>query len=339
MEKETLFYEKLSDKKVRCNICAHRCIIAESKMGVCNARENRDGKLYVLNYGKIIARHVDPIEKKPLFHFYPASPAYSVATVGCNFKCSHCQNFEISQMPTYENRNIVDDVKPQEIVDQAIKHNCKSIAYTYTEPTVFYDYAFDTARLAHEKNIKNIFVTNGYMTSEALKSIAPYLDAANVDIKSFSNDFYKKICKAELQPVLETVKLLKQLGIWVEVTTLVIPTLNDSEQELQQIADFIVSVGSEIPWHISAFYPAYQLLYLPPTPPETLHKAREIGIKAGLRYVFTGNIGDTESETTYCYNCGKALIRRRNYTIMENCISDSSCPSCGTAIDGVGLAG
>lgn len=336
---EAMLYEQLPNDKVKCNLCAHRCVIHNSKKGICGVRENIDGRLYVLNYGKLIAQHVDPIEKKPLFHFYPGSTTYSFATVGCNFRCAYCQNDDISQMPVRENRIIGQDVAPEEVTAQAIRYDCQSIAYTYTEPTIFYEYAFDVAQLAHEKNIKNIFITNGYITPEALQTIAPYLDAANVDLKSFSNDFYKRICKANLHPVLEVLKLLKQLGIWIEVTTLVIPTLNDTEQELQSIAEFIVSVGSGIPWHLSAFYPAYKLTHIPSTPIAVLHRAREIGLKSGLRYVYTGNVGHTEGETTYCYNCGKALIRRRNYHIVENVICNSKCPFCGVRIDGIGLRG
>ncbi|MCK4344661.1 MAG: AmmeMemoRadiSam system radical SAM enzyme, partial [Bacteroidales bacterium] len=261
-----MLYEKLPDEKVKCNLCAHRCVIQNSKKGICMVRENMGGKLYMLNYGKLIAQHVDPIEKKPLFHFYPGSTAYSIATAGCNFQCEYCQNYDISQMPVRENRIIGQDSVPEETLVQAIQFGCKSIAYTYTEPTIFYEYAFDVAQLAHDKNIKNIFITNGFITSEALQTIAPNLDAANVDLKSFSNDFYKKICKAKLQPVLNTIKMLNQLGIWIEVTTLVIPTLNDTEQEFHSIAEFIMSVSREIPWHTSAFYPAYKLKYLPPTP-------------------------------------------------------------------------
>ena len=334
---EAILYKKLPDEKVKCNLCAHRCVIQNSKKGICEVRENIGGNLYVMNYGKLIAQHVDPIEKKPLFHFYPGSTAYSIATAGCNFQCEYCQNYDISQMPIRENLIIGQDSAPEETLIQAIQHGCISIAYTYTEPTIFYEYAFDVAQLTHDKNIKNIFITNGFITSEALQKIAPYLDAANVDLKSFSNDFYKKICKAKLQPVLDTIKMLNQLGIWIEVTTLVIPTLNDTEQEFHSIAEFIMSVSREIPWHISAFYPAYKLKYLPPTPLAVLNRAREIGLETGLHYVYLGNVTNHGNADTKCPGCGQILIERTNFGIIKNKIQDGNCPNCGREIAGVGM--
>ena len=334
---EEMLYEKLPDEKVKCNLCAHRCIIQNSKKGICRVRENIGGKLYMLNYGKLIAQHVDSIEKKPLYHFYPGSTSYSIATAGCNFQCEYCQNYDISQMPFRENRIIGQNSDPEETLMQAIQHGCKSIAYTYTEPTIFYEYAFDVAQLAHDKNIKNIFVTNGFITSEALQKIAPYLDAANVDLKSFSNGFYKKICKAKLPPVLDTIKMLNQLGIWIEVTTLVIPTLNDTEQEFYSIAEFIMSVSEDVPWHISAFYPAYKLKYLPPTPLAVLIKAREIGLKTGLNNVYLGNVTNNVTGDTRCPGCGQILIERTNFGIIKNKIQDGHCPNCGREIAGVGM--
>jgi len=334
---EAMLYEQLPQENVKCNLCAHRCVIQNSKKGICRVRENIGGKLYVMNYGKLIAQHVDPIEKKPLFHFYPGSTSYSIATAGCNFQCEYCQNYDISQMPFRENRIIGQDSAPEETLMQAIQHGCKSIAYTYTEPTIFYEYAFDVAQLAHDKNIKNIFVTNGFITSEALQKIAPYLDAANVDMKSISNNFYKKICKAKLPPVLDTIKILNQLGIWIEVTTLVIPTLNDTEQEFHLIAEFIMSVSIEIPWHISAFYPAYKLKYLPPTPLAVLIKAREIGLKTGLNNVYLGNVTNNVTADTRCPGCGQILIERTNFWIIKNKIQDGHCPNCGREIAGVGI--
>ena len=334
---EAMLYEKLPDKKVKCNLCAHQCVIQNSKKGICRVRGNIGGKLYVLNYGKLIAQHVDPIEKKPLFHFYPGSTAYSIATAGCNFKCKYCQNYDISQMPVRENRIIGQDSAPEETLVQAMQLGCKSIAYTYTEPTIFYEYAYDVSQLANDKNIKNIFITNGFITSEALQKIAPYLDAANVDIKSFTNNFYKKICKAKLQPVLDTIKMLNQLGIWIEITTLVIPTLNDTEQEFHSIAEFIMSISREIPWHISAFYPAYKLKYLPPTPLAVLNRAREIGLETGLHYVYLDNVTNHGNADTKCPDCGQILIERTNFGIIKNKIQDGHCPNCGREIAGVGL--
>lgn len=334
---ETLFYQKLSNDRIRCKLCPHGCVIRNQRKGVCGVRQNLNGRLYVLNYGRLVAQHVDPIEKKPLYHFYPGSKAYSIATAGCNFKCANCQNSDLSQMFVDEYCLTPRYVEPEEVVEQALVKGCKSIAYTYTEPIIFLEYALDVARLAHEKNIKNVFITNGYIAPEALKTIALYLDAANVDLKSLSTAFYKRVCKGKLQPVLNTLQLLKQLGIWVEVTTLVIPTLNDSRIELQAIADFIVNLGEETPWHISAFYPAYKLLQLPSTSTEALYRAREIGLASGLRYVYTGNIGDIETETTYCHNCGKAVVRRRAHVVVENLLSNSRCPYCNEKVYGVGF--
>jgi len=335
---EAMLYEQLPQENAKCNLCAHRCVIQNSKKGICRVRENIGGKLYVMNWGKLIAQHVDPIEKKPLFHFYPGTKAYSIATAGCNFQCKYCQNYDISQIPFRENRIVGQDSAPEETLVQAIQLGCKSIAYTYTEPTIFYEYAYDVAQLAHDKNIKNIFITNGFITSEALQTIAPNLDAANVDLKSFSNDFYKKICKAKLQPVLETIKMLNQLGIWIEVTTLVIPTLNDTEQEFNSIAKFIMSVSSEIPWHISAFYPAYKLNYLPPTPLAVLNRAREIGLETGLHYVYLDNVTNHGNADTKCPGCGQILIERTNFGKIKNNIQDNRCPNCGMEIAGVSMS-
>jgi len=332
--KESILYTKLPDKKVQCNLCSHRCIISNSKKGTCGVRENKEGILYSLNYGKLAAQHIDPIEKKPLFHFYPGSLSYSIATAGCNFKCIFCQNFDLSQMPERTNQISGQYVSPEEVIEQAIMHNCKSISYTYTEPAIYLDYALEVAKIAHQRNITNVFVTNGYFTPESLKEITPYLDAANVDLKSFSDDFYKKLCSAKLQPVLDSIKLLKDSGVWIEVTTLLIPSKNDSNQEVQSIAEFIASIDKDIPWHISAFYPTYKLLEIPPTPAKTLLNARKIGINAGLRYVYTGNILDRDTEITYCYNCGEILIERFAYDIVNKLDYNSSCPSCGTVIAG-----
>jgi pyruvate formate lyase activating enzyme len=333
--KEAYLYEKGSGGKVRCLLCNHRCLIADGKRGLCCVRENNDGTLYSLVYERLISANVDPIEKKPFFHFLPGSKAFSIATVGCNFRCLHCQNHEISQLPHDREKITGKKVSGEEIVAMALKYNCTSISYTYTEPTIFFEYAYDTAKIAHQKRIKNNFVTNGYMSTEALDMIAPYLDGANVDLKSFSEEFYKKVCGAKLKPVLENIKQMKELGIWVEVTTLIIPTLNDTKDELRKIARFILSVSPEIPWHVSAFYPTYQMLDKPRTSPETIRQAREIGLQEGLRYVYSGNIPGEEGENTSCYHCKNVLIRRWGYQIAENSVTDGTCPHCGTSIDGV----
>jgi pyruvate formate lyase activating enzyme len=330
-------FDSLTENKVQCNLCNHRCLIKDGKRGICNVRENRSGVLETLVYGRVIARHVDPIEKKPLFHLYPGSLSYSIATAGCNFKCRFCQNADIAQMPSDRDGMIMGDpIGPEAIVAAAIKQNCRTIAYTYTEPTVFFELAYDTARLANEKGLLNVFVTNGYMTREALEMIHPYLDAANVDLKAFSDDFYKTYCSAKLNPVKDTLVSMKSLGIFVEVTTLIIPGLNDGVQELTELASFLAtSLGAEVPWHISRFHPTYRLMNHPPTPVKTLLMAREIGINAGLKYVYTGNVPGEASEKTFCYSCGKVLIDRWGFSINSYSIEDGRCPDCGAVIDGV----
>ena len=334
---EALLYEHLKDKKVKCNLCSHRCVIGNGKRGICGVRENRDGTLETLVYGKLIARHIDPIEKKPLFHFLPGSLSYSIATAGCNFKCLFCQNADISQMPS-DNKGLImgGSFTPEDVVASAVKGNCKSISYTYTEPTVYFEFARDTAILAREKGLKNIFVTNGYMTKEALGMIQPFLDAANVDLKAFTEKFYKKYCGAKLENVMDTLREMKSLGIFVEVTTLIIPGLNDDGMELEKLAEFLAgSVGPETPWHISRFHPTYKLDDRPSTPLGTLVSAREIGIKCGLKYVYTGNVPGEEGESTFCYNCGKMLIERIGFYVKKNAVEKGMCPYCGAHMDGV----
>jgi len=331
-----MFYKKLKENIVQCDLCSHHCKINKGKRGICGVRENIDGTLYSLVYGKVISWAVDPVEKKPLFHFYPGSEVYSIATVGCNFRCRNCQNYEISQMPKPNKPILGEELTSEEIVEAAKHYKCSSIAYTYTEPTIFFEYAYDVAKLASKAGIKNIFVTNGYITEEALREIAPYLDATNIDLKSFSDEFYRKNCGARLEPVLEAIRFFKKLGIWIEVTTLVIPTLNDSEEEFKKIAEFIREVGDEIPWHVSQFYPAYELLDLPRTPIKTLDRAREIGLETGLRYVYQGNVPG-RGENTYCYNCGELLIERYGYEITRYNLVNSRCPRCNAKIDGIGL--
>lgn len=337
MMKEAMFYEKLADKRVNCNLCSHRCRkIAESKRGLCGVRENIDGKLFSLVYGRLVARSVDPIEKKPLFHFLPGSLSYSISTVGCNFRCANCQNFDISQLPSERKVVVGNETSPESVISAAKENGCKSIAYTYTEPTIFFEYALDVAKLAKKAGLRNVFVTNGYITEEALREIAPYLDAANIDLKSFSDEFYRNNCGAHLQPVLDSIKLHKSLGIWVELTTLVIPTLNDSENELNQIASFIKEkVGAETPWHLSGFHPMYKLLDVPRTPVVTLQKARQIGFDAGLKYVYVGNVPGENGENTYCPNCGEKVIQRYGCHIEKNKVVQSKCPQCEKKIDGV----
>jgi len=332
--KEALLYEKLENKLVRCRLCSHQCKIAEQKFGFCGVRQNRDGVLYSCVYGKPIALHVDPIEKKPLYHFLPGSASFSIATIGCNFHCGFCQNWEISQAKAKGADSFAqDEVSPQEIVQAALKNECASISYTYTEPTIFFEYALDIAKLAKEKGLYNNFVTNGYMSRECLEMIQPYLDAANVDLKFFRDEAYKKICGARLQPVLDSIKLMHQLGIWVEVTTLVVPGENDSEEELRAIAEFLAGVDKNIPWHISRFHPDFQFTGHEATPVETLKKAGEFGRQAGLTYIYVGNVYGFGNDT-YCPNCKKLLVKREIFSVLENNLKEGKCAFCNTKIRG-----
>jgi pyruvate formate lyase activating enzyme len=333
--KEALFYAREAESEVRCRLCPHACLIKPGKTGICRVRKNQDGVLYSLVYGKAIAAHVDPIEKKPLFHLLPGTLSFSVATVGCNMSCRHCQNADISQMP--KNRHVIQGhtLPPEQIVHMAREEGCASIAYTYTEPTVYFEYALDTAKLAREAGIMNVFVTNGFTSPEALRAIAPFLDGANVDLKSFREKFYRKICGAKLAPVLESLKLYRELGIWLEVTTLVIPGENDSDEELGQIAAFIAGeLGPEVPWHVSAFHPTYRLTDRPRTPAETLRRACEAGRDAGLKYVYEGNVPG-EGEDTFCPVCGERAISRFGFSVRENRIEEGLCPGCRSPLEGV----
>jgi pyruvate formate lyase activating enzyme len=335
--KEALFYEKLDNHAVQCHLCAHHCVISQGKRGICGVRENKGGILCTLVYGRSIAENIDPIEKKPFFNFFPGSKSFSIATAGCNFRCLHCQNYDISQMP--RNRDVImgKNLSPEDVVSLAKQNGCRSISYTYTEPTIFYEYAYDTAKRAAAEGLKNVFVTNGYITRGPLRKISPYLDAANIDLKSFTEGFYKKICGAKLQPVLDAIKLYRDLNIWIEITTLIIPTYNDSPAELEQIASFIKDLGTDIPWHITAFHPTYRLTGQSPTPVSALMQARDIGIRAGLRYVYVGNVPGERGENTYCYKCGELLIERYGFRIVSNSISDAQCPKCQAKIDGIGV--
>ena len=335
--REALLYTPGEDGAVVCNLCRHACHIKNGRRGICGVRENKDGQLFSLVYGKLVAAHVDPIEKKPLFHYLPGSLSYSIATAGCNFSCSFCQNADISQMPRKGPMPMAGrNTEPGEVVAGALSNRCRSIAYTYTEPTVFFEFALDTATLAHEKGLKNIFVSNGYMSERAADTIAPFLDAANIDLKGFSDDFYRKHCGARLEQVKESLTYLKHKGIFLEVTTLVIPGLNDDHDELRALARFIVDeLGFETPWHVSRFHPTYRLTDRGPTPVGTLETARTIGMEEGLVHVYTGNVPGHAGENTLCRSCGKMVLERRGYLIVQDNISNGRCAFCDTAIHGV----
>lgn len=334
--KEALLYEKTEEGKVNCRLCGHYCVISPGKRGICGVRENRDGTLYSRVYGKVISRNIDPIEKKPLFHFQPGSKSYSIATVGCNFKCLHCQNFEISQYPREYPDMPGHDTTPEQIVDEAVRTGCKSISYTYTEPTIFFEFALDCARLARQKGVRNVFVSNGYTSPEATKMIAPFLDANNIDLKG-DDKFYKRVAGARLQPVLDTIKLMKEYGVWVEVTTLIIPDYNDSEEFLTWAAEFMKSVDPAMPWHVTGFYPTYRLLDKPPTSLVSLRRVREIGLGAGLKYVYEGNRPGEGGENTWCSACGELLIERYGFSLTSVKMKAGHCLKCGALIEGVDM--
>lgn len=335
MIKEAMLYRPVGDQKVCCYLCHHHCQIANSKFGFCGVRENREGTLYSHVYGEAIAANIDPIEKKPLYHFLPGTTSFSIATVGCNFRCGFCQNWQISQVSKKKRTNVAGyQLLPEEVVRRAKEYGCKSISYTYTEPTIFFEYAYDTAKLAKEAGLFNVFVTNGYMTPEALETINPYLDACNVDLKSFKEEFYKEICHGHLEPVLDSIRLMKKLHMWIEITTLVVPGQNDDEEELTEIARFIAQVDSNIPWHISRFHPDYQFTDSRPTPLDVLQRAYSVGEREGLCHIYIGNVIGV-SEDTLCAHCQKSLIRRKGYVVEENRVKDSRCPYCGDPVAGV----
>jgi pyruvate formate lyase activating enzyme len=336
---EAQFYKQCNDDEMKseviCELCAHHCRIKEGHRGICGVRENREGVLYSLVYGWLVAENVDPVEKKPLFHVLPGSRSYSISTVGCNFHCRHCQNFSISQPGAFAADAVPGILRsPEHVVGSAVSNSCQSISYTYVEPTIFFEFAYDCCVLARSQGLKNIFVSNGYMTEKTTRKLAPILDAINIDIKSFSNDFYRKICGARLQPVLDTVRLMHELGVWVEITTLVIPGLNDSDAELAEIAEFVASVDPAMPWHVTAFYPTYKLTDRPATSALSLQKAREIGLKAGLKFVYEGNVPGSGGENTVCPSCQARLVSRLGFRIVENRLVDGNCPQCGEQIAG-----
>ena len=330
MIKESYLYKKIPEKKVQCQTCSHFCILSPGERGKCGVRENQNGKLYALNYKKVVALNIDPIEKKPLFHFLPASQTLSIATIGCNFTCLNCQNWNISQ--GYKNAKEIpgEEILPEKIVKIATENKLPSISYTYVEPTIFLEYALDTMKLSKKAGLKNVFVSNGFMSEKSLELVIHYLDAINIDIKSFSDEFYQKICGGKLKPVLETAKKIKKSGVWIEITTLIIPTLNDDKKNLEAISQWILkNLGRETPWHISQFSGAisWKLQHLPDTPIETLEKAYKIGKKLGLNYVYIGNIFKHKAENTYCPNCNELVISRIGYEI-HRFDKNGKCPKC-----------
>lgn len=332
--KKALLYEQLDNQKVQCHVCNHHCTILPNHRGICGVRENTAGKLNLLVYGRVISEAIDPIEKKPFFNFLPGSTALSIATVGCNFRCDNCQNWQISQASKsmgYQDLAITgEEIVPDKIVADALANQCASIAYTYTEPTIWLEYALDCMKLAKQNGIKNVWVSNGYMSDETLNLIIPYLDAINVDLKFFDNKNYLKNCGAKLEPILQNLKTLKRANIWLEITTLCIPTLSDSKKMFTDIANFIKQeLGAETPWHITAFSPeiSYKLNSLPETETSVLESAYAIGKSTGLKYVYTGNVPGLDSENTVCPNCQKLLVQRSGFKIKKY-FTNHFCPNC-----------
>ncbi|PKK85880.1 MAG: AmmeMemoRadiSam system radical SAM enzyme [Thermoplasmata archaeon HGW-Thermoplasmata-1] len=329
--------EEKEDKKVRCLLCAHNCVIAPGKCGICGVRENRDGELYSLIYGLASSVGVDPIEKKPLFHFHPGSRVLSFGTAGCNFRCPHCQNWEISQCGPEELR--LQEIMPAEAVEMAKRHRCEGMAWTYNEPAIWHEYALDSMKLAKEAGLYTVYVTNGYINEKPLREIAPYLDAANVDVKGFSDEFYKEIAGARLMPVLKTCKLMKELNIHLEVTYLVIPTKNDSADEMRRFCEWVANeLGTEVPVHFSAFHPDYKLASLPITPSGKLKEAHEIGRAAGLKYLYLGNAALRGFGDTVCPKCGNTLIERSGFSVrVLGGIKNGRCLACNRRIPVIGV--
>lgn len=333
--KEAMFYEKIDDKTIKCRLCPRNCMLSDGMVGFCRARESRNGKQYSLVYGNPTAVHVDPIEKKPLFHFLPATNAFSIATAGCNFRCKYCQNWQISQFSPEETTNYY--LPPEEVVKKAVGYKCSTIAYTYTEPSIFYEYMLDTAKIAKIYGVKNIYHSNGSLNPEPTEELSLYLDAANIDLKGFTQEFYSKVAEGYLETVLNTLKILKKKGVWIEITNLVVPTLNDDLNKIKEMAIWIKeNLGPDTPIHFSRFHPQYKLRNLPSTPVSTLEKAREIAMDIGLNFIYVGNVPGHIAESTYCPKCKKPVIWRRGYSILEiNLDSQGRSKCCNYPIAGV----
>jgi pyruvate formate lyase activating enzyme len=332
--KEAQLYTNLENQKVHCQLCAHSCKIPEGRFGFCGVRQNIAGILYTHNYAKLVAANIDPVEKKPLYHFLPGTSTFSIASAGCNFRCGFCQNWEISQVDFINNKHWGEDFSADQVIKSAQQNNCRSIAYTYTEPTIYFEFAFETAKLAKKAGLRNIFVTNGYMSKEAISLLSPYLDAANVDLKFFKESSYQKVCSAKLGPVLDSIQLLAGAGVWIEITTLIIPGQNDTPEELAAIAKFIAGVSKDIPWHISRFHSDYKFKDYASTPERTLKLAYDLGISQGLRYVYVGNFG-AWGQNTLCAECRKILIKREGFNILEAHLEQNRCAFCQAVLPGV----
>lgn len=334
LPKEALFYDRLNDNTVRCQLCPRRCTIPLGQRGFCQVRQNQGGRLYSLSYGKLVSVHVDPIEKKPLFHFLPSTEAFSIATAGCNLRCKFCQNWEISQRRPEE----IDYqyIEPVALVKEAVASGAHTIAYTYTEPTIFYEYMLETAKLARQAGLKNVMHSSGYINEGPLRQLAKYLDAANIDLKGFSDEFYSKLSEGSLAPVLSSLKVLKSEGVWIEITNLILPGYNDDPELVRKMCLWIKdNLGEDTPLHFSRFFPMYKMIALNPTPVSTLEDARKIAMECGLRYVYIGNVVGNPAENTYCPRCKRLLIERRGYFVLQNNIKEGKCSFCGEKIAGI----
>ncbi len=331
--KESMYYVN-TPRGIKCLLCPQACVLNEGEVGDCKTNISKNGKLYCLTYGNPCAVHVDPVEKKPLFHFLPESLTFSIATAGCNLACLNCQNWEISQSSPYETRNY--DLLPEKVIEKAREYKCQSVAYTYSDPVAFYEYTYDTARLAREENIKNILVSAGYINQEPLLNLCKYTDAANIDLKSFSKEVYEMLNAGTLEPVLNTLKTLKDEGVWLEITNLLVPDWTDDFDMIREMCEWLMSNGfQDTPLHFSRFHPSYKLSKLPPTPTSSLVKAREIAISSGLHYVYIGNVPGSAGENTYCPFCGKIIMKRKGFSILERSIHNAKCIHCNSSIEGV----
>ena len=328
--KEARWWKSIGDKKIECTLCPRNCKLKDGQNGFCFVRQNISGVLQSLAYSSPIAVHTDPIEKKPLYHFLPGSEIFSLGTVGCNLGCKFCQNWDISKARI--DQKSVRHFTPEDIVKAALNYDCKGIAFTYNEPTIFGEYVIDISKLAHKSGLKTVMVTNGYITKEAIKDIYPFIDAANIDLKAFTEEFYSKYCQAHLQPILDAIIEIKKMGTWIELTTLVIPDLNDSSEEIKSLIDWVLNnLGSDVPLHFSAFHPSYKMIYIKRTPKSTLDRARKLALDAGIHYVYEGNVMTNVEGNTYCPECGRLLIERQWFTVVHNSLVDGKCV-CGATI-------
>jgi len=333
--KECSYYKKLENKKVHCQLCPQYCVISPDNYGKCKARKNIDGEFYSMIYAEPVSIAVEPLEKKPIFHLLPGTNVYSLGTTGCNLGCLFCQNWRISQAFQEDMPGI--HMEPKEVVENAIREKCLSIAYTYTEPSIAWEYVYDTARLAKKKGLKNVTVTNGFVNSEPVKQLYKYIDAANVDLKGFTEEFYNSLCSARLQPVLDTLKLLDKLGAWIEITNLIIPGLNDDMKNIKKMCEWVKKeLGTDYPLHFSRFFPCYKVMNRQPTPFETLKRAYQTAKKVGIKYVYVGNVPEEDYNHTYCPRCSETIIKRTKYfQVSEDKLKNGRCPKCETKIEGI----